>query len=124
LRIALDFEDIPCVLRDEHTIGLNWLYSNAVGGIKVDVAPEYLEKAQVVLANHEGKTIRDENDALMTCRNCGSTEFYYNVPTSRSFLALFAIVIAYIFTVFPLHFDTVDRCKKCFTELERKRVEL
>lgn len=45
LRIRLEQEGIVAYLRDENLVTLDWLYSNAVGGVKVDVADEDYEQA-------------------------------------------------------------------------------
>ena len=41
--------DIPVFLADEYTIGINSLYANALGGIKVNVPESYAEYACRVL---------------------------------------------------------------------------
>jgi hypothetical protein len=41
---------IAAFARDEHMVTLDWLASNAIGGVKVDVADEDYEKALEVMA--------------------------------------------------------------------------
>ena len=36
---------VKAVVVDEHTVGVNWLYSDAVGGVKVAVRPEDEQRA-------------------------------------------------------------------------------
>ncbi|MBS0664549.1 MAG: DUF2007 domain-containing protein [Verrucomicrobia bacterium] len=50
LRTRLEAEGIPAYIRDENLVTLDWLYSNAVGGVKVDVADEDYERAVAILA--------------------------------------------------------------------------
>lgn len=45
----LQAEGIPCVLADENLVQTDWLYSIAVGGIKLQVAPEDVARALEVL---------------------------------------------------------------------------
>jgi hypothetical protein len=45
----LEASDIPAFIADEHTISMNWLYSNAVGGVKLKVPAEFEEKAVAIL---------------------------------------------------------------------------
>lgn len=45
----LQAEGIPCVLMDENLVQVDWLYSIAVGGIKLQVAPEDAARALEVL---------------------------------------------------------------------------
>ena len=49
LRARLESCGIPAYLRDEHMITLDWLYANALGGVKVDVADEDYERAREIL---------------------------------------------------------------------------
>lgn len=46
----LRVEDIPAYLSDEHLVQTDWLYSIAVGGIKLQVEPQYVDQARKVLA--------------------------------------------------------------------------
>jgi hypothetical protein len=41
------------VLSDENTVSMDWLLSNAIGGIKVQVHPKDAEAARRVLEHHE-----------------------------------------------------------------------
>ncbi len=45
----LQAEGIHCVLADENLVQTDWLYSIAVGGIKLQVAPEDVARALQVL---------------------------------------------------------------------------
>ncbi len=45
----LEGSGIAAFTRDENMISLDWLASNAIGGVKVDVADEDVEKALAVL---------------------------------------------------------------------------
>jgi len=49
LRARLEGSGITAYVRDENLITLDWLYSNAVGGVKVDVMDEDYEKALELL---------------------------------------------------------------------------
>lgn len=41
---------IPAFLRDEHMVTLDWLASNAIGGVKVEVGDEDYERALELIA--------------------------------------------------------------------------
>lgn len=45
LRAKLEGSGIAAYVRDEHMVTLDWLASNAIGGVKVDVADEDYERA-------------------------------------------------------------------------------
>lgn len=49
-RSKLEAEGIPAALADEHTIEAQWLFSNALGGVKVMVHPLYADAARAILA--------------------------------------------------------------------------
>jgi hypothetical protein len=49
-RGRLQAEGIHCQLADQHLVQTDWLYSIAVGGIKLQVAAEDVPRAQAILA--------------------------------------------------------------------------
>jgi len=46
----LEGNGIPAFLRDEHMVTLDWLASNALGGVKVDVNDEDYDRALELIA--------------------------------------------------------------------------
>jgi len=52
VKSQLESAGIPVFIADEYTIGINWLYSNALGGVKVQV-PESLASAAKELIAYE-----------------------------------------------------------------------
>lgn len=67
-RSLLEAEGIPCFIRDEHTIGINWLYSNVLGGVRLCVSEEDLVRAKEILA----ASLPEEEAAPLRCPECGS----------------------------------------------------
>lgn len=53
-------EGIPCLLCDEHLVQTDWLYSIAVGGIKLQVSAEYVGQALRVLATDYSAELASE----------------------------------------------------------------
>jgi hypothetical protein len=47
----LESNEIPAFVIHEHHVGLNWLYSDAIGGVKLQVAAEHREFALELLAS-------------------------------------------------------------------------
>ena len=45
----LDSEGIPAVVSDEHLVQINWTLSQAIGGVKVQVPEEAMERAREIL---------------------------------------------------------------------------
>lgn len=49
LRGRLEAEGVECHLADEHIVAANWLYANAVGGVKLQVRREQVDAAAQIL---------------------------------------------------------------------------
>jgi len=45
----LDSENIKCFLSDENTVGMNWMWSNALGGVRLWVREEDVRQAAELL---------------------------------------------------------------------------
>lgn len=71
VKSQLESAGIPVFIADEYTIGMNWLYSNALGGVKVQV-PESLASEALELLASEDKTAPTQDLATITCPQCGS----------------------------------------------------
>ena len=54
---ALAAEGIDAVMCDEYIVGVNWLYSDAVGGVKLAVAPSDAPRAVAILAGSLEETV-------------------------------------------------------------------
>lgn len=54
LRLRLEAAGIAAYVQDENLIQTDWLLSNAVGGVRVEVADEDVEAVQEYLANEHG----------------------------------------------------------------------
>lgn len=54
LRLHLEAAGIPVFLADELTVAMDWLLSNAIGGVKVQVPEEYVEKATSLVEGFSG----------------------------------------------------------------------
>lgn len=67
----LESEGIPAFIADEYTVGMNWLYSNALGGVKVQVPESMASEAQQILTAEIQHSRVCEPDAD-TCSKCGS----------------------------------------------------
>lgn len=52
-RIRLESEGIACMLLDENLVAMQWLYANAVGGIKLQVPAGELTRARKALAGDD-----------------------------------------------------------------------
>ncbi len=59
-RAKLESESIPATLADEHTIAMQWLYSNALGGVKVQVPTPFAERAIEILAQDNSDLLEQD----------------------------------------------------------------
>jgi len=75
----LESEGIPCFLANKNHVGINWLYSFALGGVKVQVQPEHAEIAWKIINEDQSSELSkiegasppiDQNDL---CIKCGSS---------------------------------------------------
>ena len=67
-KARLESDGINASIRDEATISLCWLYSNAIGGVKVEVEDEDYDHAREVLV------LPKVAARLLRCPHCGSDE--------------------------------------------------
>ena len=49
-RMRLEAAGIPAFVQDEHIVQMDWLYSNAIGGVRVQIADEDVPAAREFLA--------------------------------------------------------------------------
>ena len=118
----LESEGIECFLTNEHTVTMNWLYSNAIGGVGVQVKAADAERAneilQVVLnsdtAGGEPTPADSETDqgsdaaSDMRCPQCGSENVYYEKFSRRLVFA------SWVLLTVPLPFFRRKwRCREC-----------
>lgn len=70
LRMRLGAADIPAFVQDENYIQLNWLHSNAVGGVRVQVDEADLAAVKEFLAADTPQPCPEAIDVV--CPSCGS----------------------------------------------------
>lgn len=108
-RAKLDSEGIPAFVADEHTINMNWLYSNALGGVRLQVPAEFVEEAQKILAEERQEALEElDSGGFGVCPYCQSEDTeYYRVGRRIALLVFLGIN-------FPL-FPTSDgiKCNSC-----------
>lgn len=75
-KAVLESEGIEAMIADENLIRLYWALSNAIGGVKVQVRPDDLERARTHLAScqplPEIYLVEDEDLARTRCPECRS----------------------------------------------------
>ncbi|MFT7054163.1 MAG: hypothetical protein ACJAU1_001722 [Psychromonas sp.] len=105
----LESEEIPVFIADEHTINMQWLYSDAMGGVRLLTPFEFADRAQHLLSKDFSENIEDELQASHEkCPECASE---YIEPYTKGKRAAFVV---FILLGFPLFFYKHGlRCKNC-----------
>jgi DNA-directed RNA polymerase subunit RPC12/RpoP len=80
-KAKLESEGINCCINDEYTASMNWLYSNAIGGIKLQVLSSDVDKAKEVLEENvmigDGDAVQEielekDEEETIRCPYCKS----------------------------------------------------
>ena len=108
-RAKLDSEGIPAFIADEQTINMQWLYSNAMGGVRLQVPEPYIQQALDLLAEDSSEVVeREQGIDITPCSACGSTD---TEPYQKGRRWAFLAFLGLDFPLFPVK-NTV-RCQKC-----------
>ena len=98
----LDSDDVWCVLADDNIVRLDWFWSNAVGGVRLQVADADAEHAMALLAEEipDGFTAEETGEAYQQpeCPNCHSRDVTFE-PMYKNIALLFlgtALVLGWI----------------------------
>jgi len=111
-RTRLESEGIDCFLADEHTVTVNWLYSNAVGGVKLKVRESDGQRAIEIL-RRQPVTADDPDDQVaehdeIRCPRCDSTDVNYERFSRRLTFASW-LLLSFPFPFFKRKWE----CRKC-----------
>ena len=108
----LQEEGINCWLKDEITVTVDPILTNAIGGIKLMVPDSQAERAFALL-----KEYRSEIEAAIKCPRCGSGNVEY-VTTPRKASNWVGAIFGFLFTSYALSADKVYHCFECGFEFE------
>lgn len=96
-RAKLESEGIPAFVADEHTITANWLYSNAMGGVRLQVPNSCANSAREILAtDHTESLVTEQGFDPLICPNCGSNDVKQIINGQKMAFIIF------LFLEFPL----------------------
>ena len=117
-RVQLESEGIQCFIRDEHIVSVNPLFNFAVDGIKLEVSEEDAEKALEILQKIDQRPLVNNQNEVISCPNCKSTNLYKDFKSMKGFKGLVSMFITFFLLVFPIFFKRVYKCKNCGIEFE------
>jgi len=92
LKGQLEHAGIQAFLADAAVVTLNWMYSNAVGGVKVQIHEDDLERAKALLQELDGSADGTVPLSEHECPDCGSTKVEFR-KISKSFFMLSLLVL-------------------------------
>lgn len=108
-RSQLEAEGIDAWVADEFTIGMQWLYSNALGGVRLQVDAQQLQRAQDILALDRSQDVEEqEGSEPLICPCCGSSNTRYQ-PVGRRLA--FLVFLGLDFPLFPVR--NAVHCSDC-----------
>ena len=97
---------IDCWLKDEHTVTIDPILSNAVGGIKLVVKDTDVEEAIKLLQHFDEEYMRS-----IKCPNCGQTTItQINKPGATNFITS---ILTWIFSSYAVATEQVYKCSNC-----------
>lgn len=108
------FEDagIYCYLKDEYTVTIDPILSNAIGGIKLCVNVEQLEESREVVAR-----ITEESRQSQQCPRCASTNVQFVNQPFNIFNWITAL-FTWSFTSYALPGKQLYHCFDCGAEFD------
>ncbi len=112
-KAKLESEGIFCFLANKNHVGLNWLYSFALGGVKVQVKSEDSESAIEILNSDQSSDLSDIEDSFPAlekddiCIECGSSNLEL-INASRK-----AGAFSLLFGLPLIFFRKRYRCRDC-----------
>ncbi len=89
IKSELEAFDLHPIVVDAHTVNMNWLWSNAIGGVKVQIPASEAEEARRILELDpaEPQTEFYSNETAATaCPLCGSTDTQFQLDKRGSYL--------------------------------------
>lgn len=108
----LHAEGIECYLKDEYTVTVDPIISNAIGGIKLVVKVSDEETVRKILEKYDADYLRSAS-----CPRCGSNSFVHiSKPGVANFLTA---ILTWLFSSYAVAPDQVYQCGNCGYENER-----
>jgi len=108
----LQEEGITCWLKDENTVTINPIWSNAVGGIKLMVADDQIEKATDLLSQFQ-----EQKRKQFSCPYCGSNNIEY-ISTTRKAVNWLSAILTWSLGSYAIGVEQVWHCFNCSKEFK------
>ena len=103
---------VECYLKDEHTVTIDPILTNAIGGIKLVVKKQHVEAVSALLDQYDAEYLQ-----AATCPRCGSNSFaYVSKPGVANYLTA---ILSWLFSSYSVAPNYVYQCGNCGFESER-----
>lgn len=103
----LESENIRVFLADEYTVDTDPLVSNAIGGVKLQVDFEHVERAKSIIKMIDASLLKEE----IRCVNCHSVNFNLRITFRNIVLKLI-----------PINGQFSYKCSDCNTNFKAKEL--
>ena len=110
--MQLQEEGINCWLKDEYTVTIDPILTNAIGGIKLMVHESQIDRAADLL-----RTMINKEKENRPCPNCKSLNVEY-IVTNRKPSNWFSAVFTFLIGDYAVGAHKVYHCFDCRTEFE------
>ena len=112
VQALVEGEGIPVHASNSGLVGLDWSFSQAVGGIRLMVPGEHAGKAEALVAAYREGALASEDGGAETasdeaCPRCGSTRMEAATPLGQKGLLVAMTVL------FSAMFPTSNRHRRC-----------
>lgn len=114
---VLEDEGITCWLKDENTVTIDPILTNAIGGIKLMVAREEAQRAWELL-----NALQQEKRQKTVCPKCGSHQVEM-VSTPRKISNWASAIIGFFITSYAMPVEIVLHCFDCGHEFKQETKE-
>ena len=108
--------DIQSFVQDQHLIAMNFWYSQAIGGIKLQVFKSDYDLAQKILSD-ESKISVDENIQKDQCPECDSDDVIYDKYKNwkgRGFFSTVTFFLCGLPLIFKSRYYHCESCSHCW----------
>lgn len=103
----LEEEGIKAYLKDEYTVTIDPILSNAIGGIKLMIYEDQLERATELINSFE-----QAYKEAVVCPQCQSTNIHY-ITQGNNVTNWFTALATWLFASYALSVKKVYQCSDC-----------
>jgi hypothetical protein len=104
-------QGVPCIIVDQNMIGMNLFYSNALGGIKIQVPAANYKQALGILKDGEHNDVPGVPIRELRCPACGSREV--NPRRYNGLLLMLSALLLFVGTANSTLFSTSRSGYRC-----------